>query len=112
MQEKPEIIALITKWWVWLCYILLGIVAQFSYALIQKRKISIWQALGQAGISIFIGVLASLWCQKHSPENGALIVPIATLLSDKIIAAFYGMNLPRIFSDILGYWQDYFKPKK
>lgn len=110
-HEKTELVTLVTKWYLWASYILLGVLGKISYDLVRGRKISLIQSLGSTGISIFVGVLASMWCVKHSPDNGAFIVPVATLLSDKIFTALFAMDLKKISADILGYWQAYFSKK-
>lgn len=109
-QEKTELIALITKWYLWACYILLGVLGKMSYDLVRGRKISLMQSLGTTGISIFVGVLASMWCMKHTPDNGAFIVPVATLLADKIVTALFAMDIKAIVNEIAKYWYD--KTKK
>lgn len=112
MQEKTDFIALFSKFWVWIFYILSGIIAKFSFDLVRGKKISFWQALGTTGISLFVGSLASFWCMRHSPDNGAFIVPVSTLLADKLLTSLFALDYRKVAADILGYWYDTFKGKK
>lgn len=109
-QEKTELIALITKWYLWALYIFLGVLGKLSYDLVRGRKITIMQSLGTTGISIFVGVITSMWCMKHSPDNGAFIVPVSTLLADKIFTALFALDLKKIANEWLSYWVE--KTKK
>lgn len=65
-----------------LFYIFIGFMAQRGWYMIQGKKISLWQTVGYALIACFVGYLAYNVC----PDNKRpWVVPIATLLSDKIM---------------------------
>ncbi|MBL7720129.1 MAG: hypothetical protein JNL72_14930 [Flavipsychrobacter sp.] len=82
-----EIVTFFSKWWVYLIYIFIGIVGKFSWELSRKKRITFAGAISTVGISGFIGYISSVYCQNNSLEDkAAYIVPICTLLSDKIIS--------------------------
>ena len=88
-MSKPfeEIISFFTKWCVYLFYILIGIVGIFSWDISRRKRISLLGAVSTVGLSGFIGYLSSVYCQNnHLEDKAAYIVPICTLLSDKIIS--------------------------
>jgi len=93
---KTEAIAFFTKWWAWFFYVTIGILAKLCFELTRRNKIPLSVTIGSAGMAAFVGFLASYWCITHSPENGAIIVPIATLLSDKIITFLFTMDYAKI----------------
>lgn len=88
MPRIPEeIIAFFTKWWVYVFYVLIGIVGKFSWDISRKKRITFLSAISTVGISGFIGYISSVYCSNNQLENkAAYIVPICTLLSDKIIS--------------------------
>ncbi len=88
MSRIPEeIIAFFTKWWVYVLYVLIGIVGKFSWDISRKKRITFLSAISTVGISGFIGYISSVYCSNNHLENkAAYIVPICTLLSDKIIS--------------------------
>ncbi len=112
MEEKNVFIAFFLKFWAYLFYIMIGIVAKFSFDLIRGKKISLMQAVGITGLSVFVGFLASLWSIKHNPDNAGIIVPIATLAADKIVTSIMALNWGKITSQWLGWWVDFFKNKE
>jgi membrane associated rhomboid family serine protease len=82
-----DIISYFSKWYVYLFYILIGIVGKFSWDISRRRKITFLSAISTVGISGFIGYISSVYCSNNAMENqAAYIVPICTLLSDKIIS--------------------------
>lgn len=107
---KEELAYFFTKAWLWCLYILLGLMAKYSYDIIRGRRITLWQALASAGLALFVGVLASLWCINHDMEReGMWIVPIATLMSEKIVMALFAIDWNNILSDWAKYWAEKFK---
>lgn len=98
---RHEFVAFCSKWWVWLCYIGIGIMGKIFNDLRRKRRMTFWQAIGGVGIAGFVGYLASIWCIKHNPYGGAYIVPIATLLADKILMYLLALNYQAIFDVVL-----------
>lgn len=108
-----EITYLFTKVWVWLLCIFLGLMAKYSYDIITGKRITLLQALASAGIAFFVGFLASVWCVINDMEReGMWIVPIATLLSEKVIMAMLTIevsDIRKFLSDIAQYFADKFK---
>lgn len=82
-----NIISFFSKWYVYLFYIVIGIVGKFSWDISRRKHITLLSAISTVGISGFIGYLSSVYCSNNGLENkAAYIVPICTLLSDKIIS--------------------------
>lgn len=83
IDELGEALA---KWWVYLFYIAIGIIGKFSWDISRNKKITFLGALSTVGISGFIGYISSVYCRNNGlDEKAAYIVPICTLLSDKIL---------------------------
>ena len=81
-----EIADFFAKWWVYLFYILIGILGKFSWDISRRRKITWLGALSTVGLSGFIGYLSAVYCRNNNlNDKAAYIVPICTLFSDKII---------------------------
>lgn len=107
---KEEVVYLFSKVWAWCLYVLLGLMAKYSYDIIRGRRITLWQALASAGLAFFVGFIASVWCISHDMEReGMWIVPIATLMSEKIIMAIFAIDWNNIFAEWARYWADKFK---
>lgn len=99
---KQEVLAFFTRWWLYLCYILIGIVTKFSYDLVKKKKISFLQAIGSTGIAGFLGFLATLYCvhKDLSTTLAGIIVPLATILSDKIFTWLFTRDWGKMLDGI------------
>lgn len=107
---KEEIISLFSKIWVWILYVLVGLMAKYSYDIITGKRVSFIQALASAGAAIAIGVIASAICIYHNLENqGMFIVPGATILSDKIIIALMTVDVKSELSIWFKHWADKLK---
>lgn len=99
---KEEFLNILAKAWVWFLYVLLGIMAQYSYDLINGKKLTKWQRLGSTFIAAFIGIMSSFACIELGKERlGMFIVPVATLLSRDIFAVIMTHNWQRTFKDAL-----------
>lgn len=110
-EIKKEAIAFLGKWVVWVISIAVGLIAKLSYELSQKRKLGVWQVFGITGISIFFGYLASILCVNNGwVTQGQIIVPVATLLGEKL-AAYSVTNFNKIIDTVLGFW-DFLKKTK
>lgn len=83
---KEEIWAFFSKFYVWILYVFIGLLAHVSHILAGKQKPTTLQFFSSMGIAIFVGYLSSAWCIANAPEQGKYIVPIATLLSDKVLS--------------------------
>lgn len=70
----------------WLLMILVGIVGKLSHDLSRRRRLTFYQWLGVIGVSAFVGYVVCVWCIGNGLEQqAAFIVPIATLLGEKIM---------------------------
>ena len=101
---KEEIAAFLSKAWVWCAYIIIGIVGKFSHDLIMGKKLTWLQVFASIGIALFMGFIASMICIRNFPDQAAYIVPISTLLSEKLIIALFSVNYKQIFQDIAKYF--------
>lgn len=107
---KEEITAFFSKIWVWGVYILIGIIGKFSHDLIMGKRLSWLQIFASIGIALFCGFIASVICMNNFPDKAAYIVPIATLLSEKIMVAILAIDYKMLAAEIAQYWVD--KTKK
>lgn len=58
------------------------------------RKVTIMQAVASTGAAFFIGVVASIVCYYFDMAKAAnIIVPLATLLSEKIMIAIFALDV-------------------
>lgn len=89
MQITPdnnEWYAWFVKSYAWIISGLVGIAGKICYELMQKRKLSLMQWIGVGGLSAFVGYLTAVWCVYNDmKEQGYIIVPVSTLLGEKII---------------------------
>lgn len=90
----------LSKWWLYVVYILIGLVGKMSYELVTGKKRSFWTAIGSVGIAAFTGYLSCIWCISNSPEKAPYLVPMATLLSDKFFTWIFSMDWAAIFKII------------
>lgn len=104
-----EAIAFFTKTWAWFFYIAIGLIGKFGLMLQNKQKSNGWELLGTTLIAGFVGYLATIYCMVHYPPNdtgysvqGAIIVPMATLLSDRVMSFLWNFNWTNILEMILG----------
>ncbi len=94
-----EIANFITKVWVWACFVGIGIIGKFGLYFQSGQKYSFWKLMGSTLIAGFVGYLASVYCMAHYPikdgsfsKEGAFIVPIATLMSDRLMMVLVSVN--------------------
>lgn len=88
MEEQSKgIFVILGKFGVWIALILLGIIAKFSYDVSIKKKFTFVTVLSTIGIAIFVGYLAAALCvYKKWEKEGMMLVPVATIASEKIVA--------------------------
>lgn len=85
-QLKDEFLLFLSKIWIWIALVLIGVIAKFSYDVSIKKKFTFLTFLSTLGIAVFIGYLASAFCvYKGWEREGMIIVPISTIASEKII---------------------------
>lgn len=105
MENKQDIInqvvEFIDKWWAWAAWVAIGIVGKMGIDLTRNHKMNFWQWLGSTMSACFIGYLACVFCQANYPKQGALIVPIATLISDRIMMFLLSVNWTPIIEIVL-----------
>jgi hypothetical protein len=102
-----QIIESFCKWWVWFAYIFVGMVGKFSYDYGSGKKFSWAKILSSVGIALFVGFISSSICIYNGwTEEARYIVPIATLLSEKLVWALFAVDYKQIMSEIAKYWAD------
>lgn len=90
----------LSKWWAWIFYIAIGMAGKFGLDMMKQKKMSFWQLIGSACISCFIGFMAASYCMSYAPKLGPFIVPIATLISDRVILFLFAINYTPILESI------------
>lgn len=107
---KTELLALFTKWYVYLCYMAIGLIGKFSFDLLSGKKMSVVKVLASTGVGLFVGFLSALYCiHFDKAEIAPLLVPICTSLSEKLMIAAFAINYKATARDILSYWANRFK---
>lgn len=104
----PEIIAFFTKF-TWVLYIGVGLLGKIGLMMQGQKKQTLWQIIGNLIGAGFVGYLAAMWCMYKYPctDKGcsiesAIIVPLATLLSDRVITLLMNINWKEVFQIITG----------
>lgn len=104
-----DICAVIAKWWVWGFYIFIGLMGKIDMYLRGDRHENIWQQLGSVLLGFFGGFIAMFFCMQNYPApaggyslQGAIIVPIATLLSDRLAVILWNVEWVRIIEIVTG----------
>jgi hypothetical protein len=92
-EIKDEIFALISKSWVWIMYITLGIVGKLSNDIRNGTKLGWGATFASIGIAIFCGGVSSWVCYTNQWDKvGMFIVPVVTLVSDQIVKALFAID--------------------
>jgi hypothetical protein len=73
------------------------------------KKLTWVQVFASIGIALFCGFIASVICMNNFPDKAAYIVPIATLLSEKIVIALVSVDYKTIAAEFANYWAEKFK---
>ncbi len=104
-----QIFDALAKWWVWILYVGIGIIGKIGMYLRGDKKETIWQHIGSVFLACFGGFLATVWCMGHYPAptggyslEGAIIVPTATLLSDRLTVILWNANWVAIIELLTG----------
>lgn len=109
-QIKNELITFCTKGAAWFFLVILGLMGKFSYDIYTGRKITLSHALASTGLAFFVGYITFILCQRHGlQEDCKWIVPIATLLCDKVVLAAVSVDWKKIGADMAQYWADKMK---
>ncbi len=105
-----QILELIYKWWVWLFYIAIGMIGKFSHDLVTGKKLSWTQVFSSIGIALFVGFISSAICMYNDwQQQGQYIVPICTLLSEKLVLALFAVDYKKMMAEFAQYWADKMK---
>lgn len=104
-EITDALIAWFSKWYTFFVYVAMGLIGKFSYDMLSGKKISVLKALSSTGMALFVGFLSSMLCvQAGYTTKAAVIVPICTLLSEKIMIAVFALNwhkwLGEVFQNI------------
>lgn len=100
-----QIIEFFLKWWVWFAYVFVGIIGKFSYDYGSGKKFSWAKILSSVGIAFFVGFISASICIYNGwIEQAAYIVPIATLLSEKLVWAAFSVDYKQLLSDMAKWW--------
>jgi hypothetical protein len=86
----------------------LGVIAKLSYDIYMKRTLSILQWISIVGLSVFSGYLMSVFCvSKNMEKEAQYLVPIATLMGEKIVVYLF-----ENYKDIINAFIKVIQPKK
>lgn len=102
-----EIGEFVNKGWTLICLIVVGIMGKLSYDLVTGKRITAKQAISFAGLAIFVGFVTSIICKYFEVSESLTnaIVPMATLLSEKIMITIFAIDGVKIarkfFADML-----------
>jgi len=73
------------KWWVVGSYIMMAIITKFSFDRSRGVRLSFWETLGGIGVAWCMGAWAAIICANREWNDQMYwVVPLATLLGDKI----------------------------
>lgn len=99
----------ILKWWVWGLYIGVGLMGKIGMYLRGGKKESRGQQIGSILLGFFGGFLAMFYCMEHYPDpeggysiQGATIVPIVTMMSDRLAVILWNVQWIKIIEIISG----------
>lgn len=112
-KDHSEIVdsiwAVIVKWWVWGFYMLIGLMGKIGMYLRGERHESIGQQIGSILLGFFGGFLAMFYCMgKYPPPEhgysiqGAIIVPVVTLLSDRLAVILWNVEWIKFIEILTG----------
>ena len=113
MEKQDHLIDLIlefvVKWWAWAAYIFIGLMGKIGLMLRRKVKTNIIEDVSTLLIAGFIGYLATIWCMYQYPApqggysiQGAIFIPMATLLSDRLMSFLLNINWIPMFEILTG----------
>lgn len=109
-EIKDEILAWLSKGTAWLLYIAIGLIGKFSYDMITRRKITFMQALASTGAALFVGFVTGAICMHNGLEDKQMIIiPVSTLLSEKIMLAVFTVDIRKHLSEWFSWWAKKFR---
>lgn len=83
----------------WIAYIGVGASAKLGWEMITKEKQKWTKIIGSTAVAIFVGFMASAICINNEID-GKVIVPVATLLSDKLMFALFSINYKKLIDPL------------
>jgi hypothetical protein len=101
MREDEGLLSIFGKSAVLVCLILIGWIGKICHHLYMKRKLSWVWAIASLGMVFFVGVMTYFWSIRHYPEETVYLVPMASLISDKIMLAFFSLDWKGFAHDVL-----------
>lgn len=94
-----EAIDFFTKIWVWVVVILMGLAGKIGLYMLGDKKLSWKQLAGSFIIAVSVGVSVAIICYLCYPApkggisiQGAIFIPVAAILSDRIVLFIMAMN--------------------
>lgn len=104
-EFKIQTTAFLMKAWLYIQYVgyvSIGLLGLFAEKIRSGKKMGFWQVISTTAIAIFIGYLATVWCINHNlVKESAYIVPVATLMSDKIFTSILSVNWKDIVNTLI-----------
>lgn len=100
-KTHPEITEFLTKYGMWVAYVLMGLVGKFGWDIISNRKISFRYILGSSMCGVFAGYIASVWCMRHAPSTGSYVVPVLTLVSRDFFLFLFSLDYNAVLKILL-----------
>lgn len=106
-EFSKELTAIALKWWVYLFWITLAVVAKISYDGSMGKKITIWQILLSSGLAFPFGLFAANICIGLGTKTyiGTSIAIFVTLVCDKVFTWIIA-NYKGILRHLLNYRPD------
>lgn len=110
MEEvKNELWAALLKLWgsisTWFLLIGLGLLGMIGHNLHTGKKMSFARYLGSIMVAIFVGILTSILCYvKQWDRLGTILVPVMTLVSEKVILAIYSFEWQNSIKEFIKGW--------
>ena len=103
-----NLLNLITKFWAWIFFVGIGVMGKFGLYFQSGQRQPFWKLIGSTLVAVFAGYIASAWCIEHYPiegegysKQGAIIVPLVTLMSDKLMLILVNINWGTIWELII-----------
>ena len=104
-----EIVAFFSKWWIWFFYVFMGLIGKMAIILGSGKKRTVVEDISSLLVAGFVGYLSAIWCIYKYPAiqggysiQGAIVVPMATLLSDRIMTFLLNVNWVPIMEILIG----------
>lgn len=104
---KDEFIQFVSKSWALFLYVIIGLIGKVSYDLLYGKKLTWIQVIGSVGLALFMGFLSAAICTRNGwEEHAKYVVPISTLLSEKIVVAIFSLDYKAIARDVVAFFSN------